>query len=127
MTGSLQSVIKEIRAIQDSLVTLSKNHDSEVYMAEWKGLEKAVDILERRYGKCPLDTLKDVLPREAIIHDNVSRFADEDVIETVDSSDREWPGKRHKNVSVWYILGNGKAIGWNNNPVTGWSFPVINY
>lgn len=38
---------------------------------------------------------------------------------------RAWPGKQ-KNVSVWVELANGKAVGFNENPSTGWTFPVIN-
>src|ERR1051325_2307301 len=40
--------------------------------------------------------------------------------------ERPWPG-RHRYVSVWYVLSNGKAVGFNENPVRGWSFPVITY
>jgi hypothetical protein len=35
-----------------------------------------------------------------------------------------WPGQ-HKNVYFWVALANGKAVGWNENPSRGWSFPVI--
>lgn len=35
-----------------------------------------------------------------------------------------WRGK-HKNVMCWWRLQNGYAVGWNENPATGWSFPVI--
>jgi len=37
-----------------------------------------------------------------------------------------WPGT-HKNVFSWVELENGKAVGWNENPARGWSFPVISY
>lgn len=36
-----------------------------------------------------------------------------------------WPGK-HKNVYFWVELENGLAVGWNENPENGWSFPVLN-
>ncbi len=36
----------------------------------------------------------------------------------------KWPGKQ-KNVYFWVELDNGKAVGWNENPSKGWSFPVI--
>lgn len=39
---------------------------------------------------------------------------------------RRWPGK-HKHVYLWVILTNGYAVGWNENPARGWSFPVIRY
>ncbi len=37
-----------------------------------------------------------------------------------------WPGPQ-KHVYVWWILANGYAVGWNENPCRGWSFPVIKY
>lgn len=40
---------------------------------------------------------------------------------------QEWPGKQC-NVHVWCIVAsrNGtKAVGWNENPSRGWSFPVV--
>lgn len=39
---------------------------------------------------------------------------------------RPWIGK-HKNVHYWCLLDNGKAVGWNENPATGFSFPVEVY
>src|ERR1044072_9270428 len=53
-------------------------------------------------------------------------FAFVDVIATHRQEERPWPGD-HKYVSVWYVLANGKAVGWNQNPTRGWSFPVITY
>lgn len=35
-----------------------------------------------------------------------------------------WPGA-HKNVHCWWELANGYAVGWNENPGKGWSFPVV--
>jgi hypothetical protein len=49
-----------------------------------------------------------------------------DVLETYRATERPWPGK-HKNVAVWYVLADGKAIGFNENKQRGWSFPVITY
>lgn len=37
-----------------------------------------------------------------------------------------WPGP-HEFVRDWFILDNGKAVGFNEDPVNGWSFPVIDY
>ena len=37
---------------------------------------------------------------------------------------RSWPGRR-KHVMNWCVLANGYAVGWNENPSVGWSFPVI--
>ena len=39
---------------------------------------------------------------------------------------RPWPGN-HRYVKDWFTLANGKAVGWNENPSRGWSFPVISY
>lgn len=37
---------------------------------------------------------------------------------------REWPGHQ-QNVHVWWELMDGSAVGWNENPTKGWSFPVL--
>ena len=37
--------------------------------------------------------------------------------------DKRWPSKE-KFVFNWVILENNIAIGWNENPSRGWSFPV---
>jgi len=37
---------------------------------------------------------------------------------------KPWPGP-HKNVMNWCVLENGYAVGWNENPSRGWSFPVV--
>ena len=37
-----------------------------------------------------------------------------------------WPGP-HEHVSDWFILDNGKAVGVNNDPEKGYSFPVVDY
>lgn len=42
-----------------------------------------------------------------------------------ETSTEPWPGKE-KNVRVWWILANNYAVGWNENPNRGWSFPVMN-
>ena len=44
-------------------------------------------------------------------------------IEVVSTHDGYWIGKE-KNVHVWWALANGYAVGWNENPCRGWSFPV---
>ena len=45
-------------------------------------------------------------------------------IEEFETSETPWPGT-HKNVHVWWELENGYAVGWNENPAVGWSFPVV--
>src|SRR5271157_4691760 len=37
---------------------------------------------------------------------------------------KPWPGPQ-KDVHCWWELENGKAVGWNESPSKGWSFPVI--
>jgi len=37
---------------------------------------------------------------------------------------KKWPGPQ-KYVFVWVELENGKAVGWNENPSRGWTFPVV--
>lgn len=57
--------------------------------------------------------------RNATVHERFSRHED---------GWQEWPGTQN-NVHVWCIVntGNGfKAVGWNENPSRGWSFPVLN-
>ncbi len=34
-----------------------------------------------------------------------------------------WKGP-HKNVRHWWLLADGRAVGWNENESRGWSFPV---
>lgn len=31
----------------------------------------------------------------------------------------------HKNVGNWWLTDNGYAVGFNENPSIGWSFPII--
>lgn len=72
--------------------------------------------------------LKDVLPPEFFLEFSdtpASRFLDVEVIAEKDPTIGErWPGVS-KNVYIWWQLANGYAIGWNENPGKGWSFPVI--
>ena len=46
------------------------------------------------------------------------------VISEHESFEDPWPGT-HRNVHIWYTLENGYAVGWNENPYRGWSFPVV--
>jgi len=41
-----------------------------------------------------------------------------------DFRENPWPGP-HKNVYNWWELEDGHAVGWNENPSRGWSFPVV--
>ena len=56
------------------------------------------------------------------------KLIDMKVIKECDSTlvGQHWPGTQ-KNVYSWCILENGKAVGWNESPSHGWSFPVVKY
>lgn len=57
------------------------------------------------------------------------KFSDEYVVEEYNMFEgnwKPWPGK-HKNVTSWCVLSNGYAVGWNENPSRGWSFPTMKY
>ena len=78
-------------------------------------------------------TLKDVMPKDLTDseYDKTRAYKMKDVLvvkEHCSIIDQEeykfWPGT-HKNVYSWVILENGYAVGWNENPSMGWSFPVI--
>lgn len=74
--------------------------------------------------------LKDVVPEEFMgceFTDTPARKLTE--VEVIGeygfgAENKAWPGQ-HKNVHNWWLLANGKAVGWNENPSRGWSFPVI--
>jgi len=79
-------------------------------------------------------TLKDTMPNEL----NSTEYNDtraykmkdirviEEYGDLADFEPRAWPGT-HKNVYFWVVLENGYAVGWNENPARGWSFPVIKF
>jgi hypothetical protein len=67
-------------------------------------------------------TLRDAMPREFLNSASAAlKFAD---VEVVEEKEFGWPGP-HKNVIFWVVLANGAAVGWNENPSIGWSFPLI--
>lgn len=72
-------------------------------------------------------TLRQSLPTEffgEFSETRAAKFLDIEVIEEIDGCRKRWPGPE-KNVLNWWKLANGKAVGWNENPARGWSFPVI--
>ena len=79
-------------------------------------------------------TLKDVMPREfcGVEYLNTRAYAmkDREVIKEYlnfgEGEWKPWPGTA-KNVHFWVVLASGHAVGWNENPARGWSFPVISY
>ena len=52
------------------------------------------------------------------------KFADIKVVKEYDSRDKKWVGT-HKNVTYWYELENGYAVGLNENPTRGLSIPIV--
>lgn len=73
--------------------------------------------------------LRDELPREARDTYNYPALANLLHLEVVERHDgcepgQGWPGPQ-RNVNWWFTLENGKRVGWNENPSTGWSFPVL--
>lgn len=71
--------------------------------------------------------IRDVLPSEALGAEfsdgEFRRYLNHEVIEEITEYDSRFPFK-HKNIHVWWILEDNTAIGWNENPSVGWSFPV---
>lgn len=80
----------------------------------------------------PIKTLKDVMPQEFMgceyMDTPAAKLSSVIVVKECDATKHteRWPGK-HRNVYHWVILANGKAVGCNENPGRGWSFPVINF
>lgn len=77
----------------------------------------------------PKKILRDVLPAEAhdtAVYPSVANLLDVEVAEVHDGCHwaHRWPGPQ-QNVLNWWTLANGKRVGWNENPATGWSFPVL--
>lgn len=75
-----------------------------------------------------MNKLKDVLPYEFFdeyMDTPAAKLLEQKVIKEYDGCIKKWIGN-HKYVFVWWTLENGKAVGWNENPAIGWSFPVIN-
>jgi hypothetical protein len=75
-------------------------------------------------------TLRDVMPNELTEWPDVRAYKMLDVkVEAehghpFDDDGVPWIGT-HKNVFYWVELENGYAVGWNENPARGWSFPVV--
>lgn len=71
--------------------------------------------------------LKETLPHEFMEceFDNcrARKYADIEVIKEYDARDKPWIGK-HKNVTYWWELVNGYAVGLNESPSHGMGFPV---
>lgn len=75
-----------------------------------------------------MNLLRHEVPREffqEFMDTPAARLLNVEVLERRGPPQR-WPGK-HKHVSTWWILANGRCVGWNENPSRGWSFPVARW
>lgn len=68
--------------------------------------------------------LRDCVPLEFIRHYTDNRAYKMLNVEVLSEHRGYWIGS-HKNVHCWWKLANGYAVGWNENPSVGWSFPVV--
>lgn len=72
------------------------------------------------------EILKDWLPSEffnEFMDTKAAQLLNQTVIRDFGSWKVSHPFK-HKYIHNWVILANGFAVGWNENPSVGWSFPV---
>ncbi len=72
--------------------------------------------------------LRDALPREFFNGEYedtrvMKKYLDVEVVKKHDGCEDAWIGKE-KFVYVWWELANGYAVGMNENPSRGMSFPV---
>jgi len=63
--------------------------------------------------------MQDITPEDACW-----KYKDVIVKTTKSSHLNRWIGPQ-RNVHFWVVLENGYAVGWNENPARGWSFPVV--
>lgn len=120
-------------AMDPRIGTLIKGDGKTVYYAfvngydqpHTEGTRAEIEIaLGIRDPEAPI-TLRDSVP-----HEFFNEYMDTpaakllDVIVTEKVTDKPWIGKE-RNVHVWWKLENGKAVGWNESPSKGWSFPVV--
>ena len=73
-------------------------------------------------------TLYEAMPFE-YFYDTDSKAHKYDAVDVIWKRDSlncpiRWPGT-HKYVYFWVVLKNGYAVGWNENPSKGWSYPLI--
>ena len=73
-------------------------------------------------------TLREWAPAEFVkgefANSKAMKFENVEIVEIHDGCSKPWVGKE-KNVYNWVVLKNGWAVGWNENPARGWSFPVV--
>ena len=74
-------------------------------------------------------TLKEALPFDASLdldgcEKHLAKLMDVKVVFHYDGRNYPWPGT-HRNVTSWWALEDGHAVGWNENMSIGWSFPAL--
>ena len=70
-----------------------------------------------------MKTLKEHLPKEFNKDAMAYRFRDAKVVKVVPSTDQKWM-ERYRHAKNWYILENGFAVGFNDDPKKK-SFPLV--
>jgi len=74
--------------------------------------------------------LRDVLPKEALSGEyegaKFLKYLDCEVVQQLNRERHPIYGFpfTHANINVWWIIEDRRAVGWNENPKRGWSFPV---
>lgn len=83
--------------------------------------EPSIPALGKLHAMLPPEFLTDSYERTPAY-----QLRDHDVIErhVVNEGGKRWPGPQMY-VNLWLKLANGKAVGWNENPQRGYSFPVV--
>lgn len=75
-----------------------------------------------------MTTLKDTMPDSFNEDDKAWKYKDINVTKVhcsfSDGYEHVWWPGTHKNVFYWVELENGYAVGWNENPSKGYSFPI---
>ena len=70
-----------------------------------------------------MKTLAECLPHQFVTDFSDTRAYKLRDVEVVSEHCGGWIGAE-KNVSYWFTLASGHAVGFNENPARGWSFPV---
>lgn len=75
------------------------------------------------------ETFREALPAyDTCEHDEIyEAHGDKRVVKKYESFYFPFPKTTHKNVFFWWLLEDGTAIGLNENPNTGVSFPVVGH
>lgn len=65
------------------------------------------------------------IDRLSSFDDLVSKHGHLEIVATYDGCVHAFPQSAHnyRNVMTWVLLSDGSAVGWNESPRTGWSFP----